>query len=209
MEGLINDDKAYQDMLLRYSDKPFFTITMPCKKSDFRDKVKDVFILMNRYFESFTLNNEMSQEEKWEEVILNSVIHKKSISIGEKLEFNIPVFYIDDNGIKRSYIKENGITFYFDIDHYRSEILILFVRPNAYTDKNFIEYYDDTKGWGKKVVDQSKAAKINRDNLSNFLSRLEALFDQQISEFGSSYIHYNHIYKYGIRSDAVLDNLPS
>ena len=209
MDGLVNNDKAYQNMLLRYNDKPFFTITMPCKKSDFRVKVKDVFILMNRYFESFTLVNEMSQEEKWEEVVLNSVINKKPIEIGEKLEINIPVFYIGDNGLKKSYIKENGMAFYFDIDHYRSEILILFVRPNAYTDKNFIEYYDDTKGWKKKVVDQSKAAKINRDNLSNFLSRLEVLFDQQISEFGSSYIHDNLIYKYGIRSDAVLDNLPS
>ncbi len=206
MDGLVNNDKAYQNMLLRYSDKPFFTITIPCKKSDFRVKMKDFFILMNRYFESFTLVNEMSEEEKWEEVILNSVIDKKSIDIGDKLEFNIPVYYIDNNVLKKSLVKENGITFYFD--HNCSDILILFVRPNAYTDKNYVEHYSPEKGWIKSIVDQSTAAKINRDNLSNFLTRLETLLGEEIIEYGACCVHKDYTYKYGFKENAVLDDLP-
>ena len=164
MDRFLVDDREYKNMLLRYSDKPFFTAVLMASRDCFKRHMKDVFILMNRYYSSFTIVDGDIQK-KWEDVILNN-----DLEIGDELEFNTPIYYDINGEIKRSCIDQNGITFYFEINHSNEEVLVLFFRANNYTDKNYVEYYSAEMGWQKKIVDQSLATKVNRDNLTGFLT---------------------------------------
>ena len=201
------NSKPYQNMLTRFSENPFLTIDISSNLENFNNKLKDVFILINRYYPSFTFYESGEKEFiKWEDKILNN---KFVFKVGDKLEFNIPVLYMEEGKVKESCINRNGLAFYFDIDHSNEEVLILFVRPNSFTNKNYVEFYSAEKGWEKKIVDQTLAAKANRKNLENFLSQLEKMLEGEIKDYGASNVSRKFIYKYGFKEDAVLNDLPS
>jgi|GEM_PF-4267027 len=212
MDRYVVNKSPYNNMLSRHSDKPFFTVCIPTKIKSFSDKLKDLLILMNRYYPSFTydegtVNGFKDYPVKWEDVILTN--KRPSFNVGDRLEFNVPIYFEENGVLKKSQLKQNGIAIYFDIDHENREVLILFIRPNCFTDLNYIEYFDTDKGWCKTFVDQSKSARMNRENLANFLERIEHVLGQEITEFGASNVKKKLTYKYGFKDRAKLDNLPS
>lgn len=92
-----------------------------------------------------------------------------------------------------------------------SPIFGIQLHPYVFFDHNKEYFRDEETGiLSFNVVDQSLAAKRNRENLTNLLKELEELLNTDISFFqGGESVSSQSVYKYGIKPNAVLEGLSS
>ena len=84
-------------------------------------------------------------------------------------------------------------------------VFIIEFHANIYTNLNKVKSFDKfVRKWSYVEIDQSKAAKKNRNILSCFLKELEQLLGMEAGHIESSTVDKKYLYKYGFKEDAIL-----
>lgn len=197
-------DELYLKMTERFMYKNhMLDFILPVTKEIFKFQEINILVLFNKYFPSYVLR-QYDLECKWEDYILENEKIKFDWGINH-VYFNVPFYYNIGDSFYVTNISENGASITFDLDHDDQQVCILVFRPNVFTNKNFIDKYDEGKGWSKIWVDQTISATLNRKILSDFLKELEIILDTEIIEISSGYIDQKYLYRYGVKDAAVLD----
>jgi hypothetical protein len=168
-----------------------------------------IFVLINKYYPSYNfLSDDFADEhKKWEDYILSNFEYRpnniNNINLGvsvfvQKSDNRVIEIISEDDGLELIYGTDDGIP-----------ILGIQFYHYVYFDENYV-YLDDTDNILCKnkmvVVNQSIAAKKNRNILKQFLKEMEILIGADIYHFeGGKRFSDNHVYKYGIKEDAVLN----
>lgn len=198
------DIKQYLYMTERYVNKNhMLDFILPISKAKFKEKEVKVLVLINKYFPSYKLK-QFDIERNWEDFILYNKKYKLDWGINH-VYLQLPFFYNIEADTHITNISENGASICIEVGHNDQQVCIITFRPNVFTNINFIDMYEEGKGWYRIWVDQSKSATINRKTLSDFLIELEQILDTEIIETASSYINKKYLYKYGIKEEAELE----
>ena len=175
------------------------------------DKILDeelvisLFVLFNKYYPSYKIIhadfNDIEEVLKWEDFILNDykIISKHDMSIW----LDVPFCLLKEDTISLPKALRRGVSFFYGLeeDGTRNAVGINFY-GNVYTN---IRHDFDPENRVYVPVDQSACAKKNREIMTAFLKELEILLEGEITEFLSPfYLDEKYIFKYGIKSDAVL-----
>ena len=204
MDRPIVKDNLYLKMAERFLYKNhMLDFILPATKQIFENKEIKILVLFNKYFPSYKLR-QYNMECKWEDYILEN----ENLKIewrDSHVYFDIPFYYNIEDKLYITNSPENGASIYLEVDQNDQKVCILTFRPSVFTNRNFVDEYDEGKGWSKIWVDQTISATINRKILSDFLIELEQILDTEIIETTSSYINKKHLHKYGMKEDAEIE----
>lgn len=194
----------YLKMTERFLNKNhMLDFILPIEKEIFKSKVIKILVLFSKYFPSYKLRH-YNKECKWEDYILEN----ENLKIewrDNQVYFDISFYYNIDDKLYITNSPENGASIYLEVDQNDQQVCILTFIPNVFTNKNYIDKYDEGTGWSKLWVDQSKSATLNRKILSDFLSEFEKILGTEIIETVSTYINKKYLCKYGIKEEAELE----
>lgn len=202
MDKFLNNSKAFENML-GYSNSHYFysaLIKLPENRLT-SEQITRILVLFNKHFPSFRITSGLTDIKNnskcWEDIVLNDLLPFGVESLS--LNLKVPVYIQRGDEIEILFSDNEGIHLYHEYVPNEPGSLIVTTYVNAYTNVNYV--FIGNKG---EPIDQSIAAKKNREILSSLLKGLELLLGSEINSVESEMLDNKYVYKYGISEDAVL-----
>lgn len=198
------ESRKHQDIRYNYiihqGKKAVFSVSFDIDEAISEKMLLKIFILMSKHFPGYIFYRDdfIDKEMKWEEYLLKHFTYRPQEFNNIAFDFN--VYLQDCKDVFLMKTVQSGIEIVYGTDEGKP-VLIFDFYPYVYFTKNTLI--------PEEIYDQSIASQKNRLILRGFLMDLEELLGTNISFFEGGYrISKESLYKYGIREDAVLDDLP-
>ena len=204
--GKIYKMEQFASMLYQSRDG-VFTAWFDVKRNVTENVLLKVFILLGKYYPEYIFKSDdfSDHESKWEEYILKDFVYRPDRFNNIYLTHEV---YVQDQSGTVLKIKPGDET--IELIYGMDDDIPIFgiqIYPYVYFDENFIiKNHKERKDTYVEIVDQYKAARLNRSFLTGLLKEMEELLEADIKEIeGGKYFSENHMFRYGIKEDAVLN----
>ena len=170
-----------------------------------------LFILINKYYPGYYFNIKDDAghltKYKWEDIPLYNkceLYYKWNSDAFELLsDLVIPIYIMEGGSIFTKYL-DGGIGLFIKSDPVNSSFVILSFHSTLLL--NTIKFISQEKDI---IEDQTYSSKLNRRSMQLLIKEVENYFNWRITNSWSDEIDKRYLGKYGIKKDAILDNLPS
>ena len=191
------------EMIVKKNDEVFYCYIQG-KATYNSSLIIKILIALNKYYGDYSIYDTYALEvggnmnTSWQDFILDDyqLVSKNQMGI----EVNIPFSTQIEKEIVKKEIVTNGLSLFYGAAPDTEAVYIgINIYVSGFTNLNY--EWIDGQCYDR---DESKAASINRKVLRGLLKTIEKIIQGNIIEYSSEYIDETHLYKYGIKEDAVL-----